>query len=100
MADWAFPPQAPASEPDYLYELDRTTQEVVNALLEWGRDHPGEGGGQVRIGDITVEMPTTPVSLPQLQRLRRQYIALNRQHRLGKARIKESFLGFLNDSFG
>jgi protein KTI12 len=34
-----------------------------------------------------------------LQRLRRQFISLNRQNAVPVKRIRESFVGYLNDSF-
>ncbi|TVY34121.1 Protein kti12 [Lachnellula occidentalis] len=37
--------KAPSSE-DYLYELDKSTQKILNRILDWVRDHPGEGGGR------------------------------------------------------
>lgn len=91
----------PASEQDYLYELDKTTSEVVASLTQWQQDHIGEGGGEVRIGgsERSVRLPVMMPSLPQLQRLRRQYINLNRQHSLGKSRIRELFVDYLNDAF-
>ncbi len=91
--------QKPSSEPDYLYELDRITQEVVNVILEWQKDHPGEGGGEIPMGNVsTIQLPPNPVSLPQLQRIRRQFISLNRQHDLPKSRIRTSFVEFLEKS--
>jgi len=90
--------KAPSSE-DYLYELDKGTQEVLNRILEWAKDHPGEGGGEVGVGDLTVELSANPVGLPALQRLRRQFISLNRKNAVPVTRIKESFVGYLNDSF-
>lgn len=95
--------KAPSSE-DHLYELDKATQEVLNRILEWAKDHPGEGGGEVAVGDggtedIIVELPANPVGLPALQRLRRQFISLNRKNSCPVQRIKESFVGYLNDSF-
>jgi protein KTI12 len=76
--------KAPSSE-DYLYELDKSTQAILNKILEWAKDHPGEGGGEVGVGG--------------LQRLRRQFISLNRQNAVPVKRIRESFVGYLNDSF-
>jgi len=95
--------KAPSSE-DYLYQLDKSTQEVLNRILEWAKDHPGEGGGEVGVGngdseDITIELPANPVGLPALQRLRRQFISLNRKNSVPVKRIKESFVGYLNGSF-
>ena len=92
--------QRPATEQDYLYELDKSTSDVIAAITAWTADHPGEGGGTVTVGDdLEVDLPTNPPSLPQLQRLRRQFIQLNRQHNLSKARVKGLFVGHLNDAF-
>lgn len=95
--------KAPSSE-DYLYELDRSTQSVLNKILEWIKDHPGEGGGIIAVGegnseDMVVELPSIPIGLPALQRVRRQFISLNRKDSVPVRRIKESFVGYLNSSF-
>ncbi|KAF2484090.1 chromatin associated protein KTI12 [Neohortaea acidophila] len=92
----------PAAEKDYLYELEKTTSEVVAAITTWLQDHPGEAGGQVfpaESRELCVYLPATAPSLPQLQRLRRQFTALNRQHALNKSRIRELFVDYLNDTF-
>ena len=91
----------PASEQNYLYELDKTTSEVVSSITTWQQDHPGEGGGQISVSDAErpIILPTTAPSLPQLQRLRRQFTALNRQHTLSKSRIRDLFVDYLNDAF-
>ena len=91
--------QAPPTESDYLYELDKTTQELLQAILDWQKDHPGEGGGEINVAEGMIELPAAPLSLSHLQRLRRQYIGLNRQHTLAKSRIRENFVAYLNDSF-
>lgn len=49
--------------------------------------------------DKSIELPATPVTLPQLQRIRRQFITMNRQHNFSKARLKEIFIDYLNDQF-
>ncbi|KUJ15463.1 chromatin associated protein KTI12 [Mollisia scopiformis] len=94
--------KAPTSA-DYLHELDRTTQGVLNRILEWGKDHPGEGGGEVVVSDggdeLVITLPAREMGLPALQRLRRQFIALNRQNAVPVKRIRESFVGYLNVSF-
>jgi protein KTI12 len=88
---------------DYLYELDRCTQGILNRILDWAKDHPGEGGGDVGVGEnneeLVVELPANPVGLPALQRLRRQFISLNRQNAVPVKSIRGSFVGYLNDSF-
>lgn len=95
--------KAPTSE-DYLYELDKSTQAILNRILEWSKDHSGEGGGEVGVGEgdseeLLVELPANPIGLPALQRLRRQFISLNRRNAVPVRRIRESFVGYLNDSF-
>ncbi|MCJ1286860.1 hypothetical protein MMC26_006206 [Xylographa opegraphella] len=92
-------PQTPATESDYLYELDRTTQDILQTIVIWQNDHPGEGGGEINLAEGTLELPVRPLSLPQLQRLRRQYIGLNRQRTLARNRIRENFVAYFNNSF-
>jgi protein KTI12 len=91
----------PATEQNYLYELDKTTSDILTQILNYQKDHPGEGGGEITIPDVSkpLELPTQPMTLPQLQRLRRQFITLNRQHNLSKSRLKEIFVNYLNDQF-
>ena len=91
----------PATEQNYLYELDKTTSEVISVITTWQQDHPGEGGGEISIPDTehTIGLPATATTLPQLQRLRRQFTALNRQHALSKGRIRGLFVDYLNDAF-
>ncbi|KAI9835034.1 MAG: hypothetical protein M1819_002586 [Sarea resinae] len=93
--------QPPAAESNYLYELDKATQEILTTILEYQKDHLGEGGGEVSITQVDniLDLPPSPVTLPQLQRLRRQFISLNRQHSLSMARIRELFVTYLNDNF-
>lgn len=66
--------------------------------MKWQKDHTGEGGGELAEAEGTIELPANPVSLPQLQRVRRQFISLNRLHNLPKARIRSSFIQHLNDN--
>ncbi|EMC99292.1 hypothetical protein BAUCODRAFT_146255 [Baudoinia panamericana UAMH 10762] len=91
----------PASEQDYLYDLDKTTSDVVAAISTWLSDHSGEGGSQVLIpgSEQEITLPLSAPSVPQLQRLRRQFIGLNRQHSLTKSRIRGLFIDYLNDVF-
>ncbi|KAK4995931.1 kti12, chromatin associated [Elasticomyces elasticus] len=92
----------PATEQNYLYELDKTTSEIVSQIIAWQKDHPGEAGGQVPVqgSEQVIDLPVNTMSLPQLQRLRRQFIALNRQHNLSKGRISGLFVDYLNDALG
>jgi len=91
----------PATEQNYLYELDKTTSDILAQIMVYQKDHPGEGGGEIAVADIEkpIELPATPMTLPQLQRIRRQFITMNRQHSLSKARLKEVFVDYLNAEF-
>jgi protein KTI12 len=46
-----------------------------------------------------IELPANTLGLPRLQRLRRQFITMNRTHSLSKDRIKDLFVDYLNDTF-
>lgn len=115
----------------YLYRLDKETQAVVNKVLEWTRDHEGEEGGVVDMESeeekkargkakktkgkghyeeeleeegLLLQLPQVKMGVPLLQRLRRQYIQLQRLQQgqgglLAGNRIKEGFVGFLNSAF-
>jgi protein KTI12 len=86
---------------DYLYELDKATNEVLAAVMSWIKEHDGEGGGDVGIEGVerSVELPVGGVAPAKLQRLRRAFIALNRTHEASKERVKGLFVDYLNDAF-
>jgi protein KTI12 len=69
--------------------------------MTYQKDHAGEGGGEIKVADVEkpIELPATSMNLPQLQRIRRQFMAMNRQHSLSKARVKEVFVEYLNTEF-
>jgi len=121
--------QAPATAPDQLYILDRTTQIILAQIQTYQRDHAGEAGGRVAI-DLSaassqttantqpgsakrgteLELPPTSLSTPYLQRLRRQFITLQRtaaggagmiggQRGLEAERVGEVFVDWLRDQF-
>jgi protein KTI12 len=93
--------QKPATEQNYLYELDKTTSDILAQIMTYQNDHQGEGGGEISLPLVEkhIELPATTMTLPQLQRIRRQFIAMNRQHSLSKARLKEVFVDYLNSEF-
>lgn len=111
----------PSSSSAHLYELDRTTQMVISKIQEYQRERLGESGGEMNIalGDataktLTLNLPMTPLTLPQMQRLRRQFISLHRQQMggtgaggigsggggLSQQRVGELFIGFLESQWG
>ncbi|PKS10062.1 hypothetical protein jhhlp_004687 [Lomentospora prolificans] len=98
---------------DYLYVLDRETQEIIRTVLENQGEDGGaavkiarSSGGSDRDDALVVELPGEKVGFPQLQRMRRAFIGLTRGGiglegvvNLGPDRIRESFVGYLNDTF-
>jgi protein KTI12 len=101
---------------DYLYTLDRETQEIVRLILEQqGESDSGmhvkvpSGGGDGRKegeGELVVVLPMKKVGLPQLQRMRRAFMGMNRGGiglegvgNLAVERIRTGFVGYLNDAF-
>jgi protein KTI12 len=92
---------APATEQNYLYELDKTTSDIVAQISSWQKDHAGESGGEIVVSGVenVIELPANTLGLPRLQRLRRQFITMNRTHSLSKDRIKDLFVDYLNDTF-
>ncbi|KAL1842855.1 hypothetical protein VTJ49DRAFT_4022 [Mycothermus thermophilus] len=106
---------------DYLYVLERETQDIVKQIL--ARQPEDGGGGEVRVPragsggsssgragqdeeELVVHLPGKKVGLPQLQRYRRAFVGLNRGGigleavgKLAAERLRESFVGYLNDAF-
>lgn len=97
---------------DYLYALDRETQDIVKKILEQQHDDvvgievriPGDGASRE---ELALQLPGKTVGLPQLQRYRRAFLALNRGGigfeaggNLAVKRIREGFVGYLKDVFG
>ena len=89
-----------ATEPDYLYELDKATRDIVDLVLDWQKNHPGEGGAEIRVGDEMVTISPNVATLPQLQRIRRQFISLNRQNKTPKNRISTLFADYVSHNLG
>lgn len=83
----------PISEGNYLYQLDTTTQEVVTAIQS-----------SMQLGISTVKVAGTSWTLPpnktpsigQLQRLRRQFTAMNKINTIQDMQaVRETFLQYL-----
>lgn len=107
----------PTSSSSHLYELDKTTQLIVSRILDYQKDHPDDGGGQLTIAldrqTFELTLPMSTLTTPQLQRLRRQFTTLHRQQMgssgpggagsggggLSQERIGELFVGFLDSQW-
>lgn len=95
---------------DYLYVLDRETQDIVKRILDQQGD---DGGGEVKVPlgaggnkDLVVELPARKIGLPELQRHRRAFVGLNRGGiglekvtNMAADPLRESFVNYLNNAF-
>lgn len=88
----------PAVEGDYLYELDKVTQSIVTLVLETQK--MGVIGGSIQADGLTLSLPDQAIGLAALQRLRRQFIGINKNLMVGgTARMKILFIEFLNEQW-
>ncbi|KAL7784222.1 RNA polymerase II elongator complex subunit [Trichoderma afarasin] len=94
---------------DYLYMLDRETQDIVKRILDQQGD---DGGGEVKVSlsggkkELVVELPARKIGLPELQRHRRAFMGLNRGGiglekvtNMAADSLRESFVNYLNNAF-
>lgn len=97
---------ARSAEANTLYEMDRATQEVLNAIVE--AQSQGLGGSRISLGQ---HLPTIniqrPVGLPELRSLRRTFIKLTGQYSLSgppppsdSDSAKRMFVDYLNREIG
>ncbi|KAK4780855.1 hypothetical protein SAY87_016961 [Trapa incisa] len=97
-----------ASESNPLYELDRATQEVINAIIEaqsQALDGPING---ILLGEGLPSIDVSrPVGLPELRRLRRTFIKLTGQTSLSGRpppsdaySTRRMFVDYLNQEMG
>lgn len=82
---------------DYLQALDKKTLDVVGLIVQ----NLSTGGGSVtinRAANLHVELPANGVSISQLQRIRRTFVALNRMRSMDLNRIESLFVEYVNKS--
>ncbi|KOS18547.1 Protein kti12 [Escovopsis weberi] len=112
---------------DYLYVLDRETQDIVKRIMSRQGDDDGGSGASVGVplsgggggggegkgkgkgaeGELVVELPAgRRVGLPELQRHRRAFMGLNRGGiglekvtNMGADSLRVSFVNYLNHAF-
>jgi len=88
----------PVSETNYLYELDKVTQDIITAMLE-GQKDLGPGGKFITVPHTPrqVRNPARIVTLNELRRLRRQFTNINKLHTLlNMDRVAENFVDYLD----
>ncbi|KAJ2768314.1 kti12, chromatin associated [Coemansia nantahalensis] len=86
----------PVAETNYLFELERATQEVITAILESQKS--GVPVAQLPVPGTAerVRMPGRSLTLSELRRQRMQFTRLNRQVPLQIEKIAELFVKYLN----
>ncbi|KAL0074164.1 chromatin associated protein KTI12 [Phycomyces blakesleeanus] len=88
----------PVSDTNYVYELDKATLEIINAVIE-GQKEFGPGGMPMTVprSSEKVVNPSRTVTLSELRRLRKQFVSLNRvRTSLDVNRIGDMFADYLN----
>jgi protein KTI12 len=73
--------QKPVSETNFLYELDKMTLDIINAVLEKQKDQ-GEGGLPMTVprSSHKVINPARAITMSELRRHRRQFTSMNKLH--------------------
>lgn len=85
----------PTAGNDFLQHLDASTAAVVRQVWQHQQSTPG---GRVQVGPaVWVELPAS-VSMAQLQRVRRTFVALNRMRAIDVERITALFAAYLEQS--
>jgi protein KTI12 len=83
----------PATPSNYLTELDSITLKVTNEMLDLQKTNPG---ATVRLSEYAdpIELPVR-LTVPDINRMRRNFIALNKMKPIEMNRIKQRYIEFL-----
>lgn len=76
---------------DFLSSLNSTTQQIAKEVLQL---HGRSPGATVTLHGRSVQLPYT-LTMPQLARIRRNFISVNKQTPMPEERIIEFFIEFL-----
>ncbi|RIB00332.1 chromatin associated protein KTI12-domain-containing protein [Gigaspora rosea] len=86
----------PVSETNYLYELEKTTQDIINAVLNVQKNDVGANSVTIPNTTKTIKLPSRTITLSELRRLRMQFTNINKMHTLDVDRVAELFVEYLN----
>lgn len=89
----------PIPTTDYLFELDKVTQEIINIIIE--NQKINGPGSEIKIASVnqSIILPNNVVTSSNLRSIRHQFINLNRIQTPNKNKIREVFVEFLNNQF-
>ncbi|CDH52294.1 protein kti12 homolog [Lichtheimia corymbifera JMRC:FSU:9682] len=88
----------PVSTTNYVYELDKVTLEIINAVVE-GQKEFGAGGMPMVVPRASQKVinPSRTVTLSELRRLRKQFVSINKMRTtLDTERLADIFVEYLN----
>lgn len=94
----------PLSSTNYLYELDRVTNQLTSEILSAQQEGSGESG-LIRLPSVTgvpLNLRGRHLTIVELKRLRRMFIQINKTHHINSIaidRIPQLFIEYLNTSF-
>ncbi|KAJ2518604.1 kti12, chromatin associated [Coemansia sp. RSA 2049] len=86
----------PVTETNYLFELDKATQEIIAAVLDAQKSGVPMYEIVVPGTSEKIRLPGRSLTLSELRRLRMQFTKLNRQVPLKIDKIPELFVSYLN----
>jgi protein KTI12 len=84
-----------AANTELLQELDETIQNIILQILDAQKQGGDSDAIHIDKFDIPISLCGKQYTLPELRRLRRQFMQMNKMHRV-KERIGESFITYLN----
>ncbi|KTW29420.1 hypothetical protein T552_01371 [Pneumocystis carinii B80] len=85
----------PLPSSDYLFELNKITQKIIDTIIENQMNHGSES--EIKIDSINKSITlSNNVTLSKLQSIRHRFINLNRIQTSSKSKIQEIFIDFLN----
>ena len=86
-----------ASNTNLLQQLDQEPQLIIQAIMD-AQKQSHSGPIPVPNSSVPVELNERSVTLSELRRLRRQFMQMNKMHRVWE-RIGETFVEYLNTTF-
>ncbi|RKP24556.1 protein KTI12 [Syncephalis pseudoplumigaleata] len=95
------------NDTNMLHALDRITQQAVDAVLQAQQEGVGTTAVALPQTDLKISfvphppvegggLPGRAVLMPELRRLRRQFIQINKAHTLPEDRVADAFVEYLN----
>lgn len=80
---------------DYLSSLNETTSQITREALEL---HASNAGAEVTLRGHRIELPYT-LTLPQLTRIRRNFVTLNKQNSMPLINIEPFFIDYMQQNW-